>query len=218
MKTIKKTLGVIGAGSMGMAIALNLKQKGFDVVIRDIRPEIENKAREYGMDVANSSAELASKTDFIIIVVVNATQVHHVLFGSDGVTSHDTRNKTIMLCPTIAVEDTEIFSHQLIDAGFSVMDAPISGGPVRARDCAQGRAWRGVDAGPLGCGWPQGLKPAPSHDQRPPPGGLFDSGTVTLVSPFSAFGRALRRLGARMTAPLFLLRAAARKPPIQAPA
>lgn len=133
MKTIKKTLGVIGAGSMGMAIALNLKQKGFDVVIRDIRPEIENKAREYGMDVANSPAELASKTDFIIIVVVNATQVHHVLFGSDGVTSHGTRNKTIMLCPTIAVEDTETFSHQLIDAGFSVMDAPISGGPVRAR-------------------------------------------------------------------------------------
>ena len=133
MKTIKKTLGVIGAGSMGMAIALNLKQKGFDVVIRDIRPEIENKAREYGMDVANSPAELASKTDFIIIVVVNATQVHHVLFGSDGVTSHATRNKTIMLCPTIAVEDTETFSHQLIDAGFSVMDAPISGGPVRAR-------------------------------------------------------------------------------------
>ena len=115
MKTIKKTLGVIGAGSMGMAIALNLKQKGFDVVIRDIRPEIENKAREYGMDVANSPADLASKTDFIIIVVVNATQVHHVLFGSDGVTSHGTRNKTIMLCPTIAVEDTEIFSHQLID-------------------------------------------------------------------------------------------------------
>ena len=71
---------------MGMAIALNLKQKGFDVVIRDIRPEIENKAREYGMDVANSPADLASKTDFIIIVVVNATQVHHVLFGSDGVT------------------------------------------------------------------------------------------------------------------------------------
>jgi 3-hydroxyisobutyrate dehydrogenase len=133
IKTIKKTLGVIGAGSMGMAIALNLKQKGFDVVIRDILPEIENKAREYGMDVANSPAELASKTDFIIIVVVNATQVHHVLFGSDGVTSHGTRNKTIMLCSTIAVEDTETFSHQLIDAGFSVMDAPISGGPVRAR-------------------------------------------------------------------------------------
>lgn len=132
MKKIK-TIGVIGAGSMGMAIALNLQQQGYGLVIRDTRSEVENTARTHGMDVATSPAELAAKSDFILIIVVNAAQAHHVLFGSDGVSQIAPDNKTIMLSPTIAPDDTEIISQQLIALGFSVLDAPVSGGPVRAR-------------------------------------------------------------------------------------
>jgi 3-hydroxyisobutyrate dehydrogenase len=133
MKKIK-TIGVIGAGSMGMAIALNLQQKGYDLVIRDIRSEVENAARTYGMGVATSPAMLAAQSDFILVIVVNAAQSHEVLFGSDGVSHIASDNKTIMLSSTIAPDDTETISKQLIALGFSVLDAPVSGGPARARD------------------------------------------------------------------------------------
>lgn len=132
---MKHTLdaGVIGAGSMGMAIALNLQQRGFGVAIRDVRPEVEAEARMHALRVCATPLEVAQAADFIVIVVVNAAQTCDVLFGEQGVATMPGQGKTILLCPTIAPEDTASIAHRLIEAGFAVIDGPMSGGPVRAR-------------------------------------------------------------------------------------
>lgn len=130
----KLDAGVIGAGSMGMAIALNLQQRGFGVAIRDVRPEVDAQAREQGLRVCASPLEIAQAADFIVIVVVNAAQTCDVLFGEQGVATMPGQRKTVLLCPTIAPEDTESIAQRLIAAGFDVIDGPMSGGPVRARD------------------------------------------------------------------------------------
>lgn len=129
-----KNIGIIGAGSMGMAIALNLRDQGYQVAIRDIRPEIERSARSSGMTVCSSPASVAEHSDFIIIMVVNAKQTTEVLFGEQGVASAAAAGHTILLCPTISPEDTEAIAQRLRDAGVDALDGPVSGGPVRARD------------------------------------------------------------------------------------
>ena len=129
-----KNIGIIGAGSMGMAMALNLQDKGYQVAIRDIRAEIETSARHSGLVVSPSPAAIAAHADFIIIMVVNAKQTNEVLFGDHGVISTGGAGKTILLCPTIAPEDTESIAERLKAAGFDALDGPVSGGPVRARD------------------------------------------------------------------------------------
>lgn len=129
-----KNIGIIGAGSMGMAIALNLQDRGYQVAIRDIRPEIERSARDSGLSVCASPAAIASHADFIIIMVVNGKQTAEVLFGDQGVAAAGGSGKTVLLCPTIAPEDTESIAQRLRDKGFDVLDGPVSGGPVRARD------------------------------------------------------------------------------------
>ncbi len=130
----KLDAGVIGAGSMGMAIALNLQQRGYGVAIRDVRPEVEAQGREQGLQVCATPLAVAQATDFIVIVVVNAAQTCEVLFGTQGVATMPGQGKTVLLCPTIAPEDTESIAQRLIEAGFAVIDGPMSGGPVRARD------------------------------------------------------------------------------------
>ena len=127
-------IGVIGAGSMGMAIALNLQDKGYQVAIRDIRPDIETIARQNGLTVRSSPSAIAAHADFIIIMVVNAKQTTDVLFGDHGIASANGSGKTVLLCPTIAPEDTETIAQKLIATGFDVLDGPVSGGPVRARN------------------------------------------------------------------------------------
>ncbi len=129
-----KNIGIIGAGSMGMAIALNLHDKGYQVAIRDIRPEVEQSARARGLTVCPSPAAIADHADFIIIMVVNAKQATEVLFGEQGVASRSAAGKTLLLCPTIAPEDTETLAQRLKEAGCAVLDGPVSGGPARARD------------------------------------------------------------------------------------
>ena len=124
--------GLIGIGSMGMAMALNLHRKGVQVYAHDVRPEAMLAASAAGIGICASPAELAQQTSLIIVVVVNAQQVDEVLFGETGVTHGPCEGKTVMLCPTIAPEDTLAIAERLTSRGLTVIDAPISGGPVRA--------------------------------------------------------------------------------------
>jgi putative dehydrogenase len=128
----KARVGFIGVGSMGLAMARNLRRHGFAVSVRDIRAEAERQAQASGMSIAASPAALASDVDLIIVVVLNAQQVEEVLFGADGVIHANKHGNTVMLCSTIAPADTVRFSEQLAQAGIQTIDAPISGGPMRA--------------------------------------------------------------------------------------
>ena len=126
------TIGIIGIGAMGMAMAKNLHRRGFSVSVRDIRAQAEQEARAGGMRVCDSPAALADAVELVIIVVVNAQQIGEVLFGANGVAHASVQGKTVMLCSTIAPEDTIRFARELAQHGVAVIDAPISGGPARA--------------------------------------------------------------------------------------
>ena len=141
----QKTIGVIGAGSMGMAIALNLRDRGYRVAIRDVRAEVEDQARSEALAVCTSPEEVARLADVVVITVVNAAQTHDVLFGDQGLNAAKRKN-TVILCPTIAPEDTQSIARQLIAAGHEVLDAPMSGGPARSRNGTMSLMLAGDDA------------------------------------------------------------------------
>jgi len=125
-------VGLIGVGAMGMAMARNLHARGWGVSTHDVRVEADDEARSAGMSVCASPKALAAQTDIVIIVVVNAGQIDEVLFGADGVVNGNGGAKTVMLCSTIAPQDSIRFATQLATHGIATIDAPISGGPARA--------------------------------------------------------------------------------------
>jgi putative dehydrogenase len=131
-----ENVGVIGIGAMGMAIARNLSNKGYKPVVRDIRPEAEQQARAAGMKVANSPAAVVTQAAIVLVVVVDAMQIEQVLFGVDGlvrgVVQEKIEGRTVLLCSTIAPEDSANFAQRLREHGIAAIDAPISGGPLRA--------------------------------------------------------------------------------------
>jgi len=135
-------VGVIGVGNMGSGIAMNLIDKGHSVSVRDIRPEAEQRVAAHGARIAPHPKALAAAVDIVILVVVNAAQIESVLFGADGVFADAAagaapgRSSTtaVMICSTIAPEDTERFAKGVGSFGAALLDAPISGGPARARD------------------------------------------------------------------------------------
>lgn len=118
---------------MGMAIAHNLAARGYAVAVRDVRPQAHAEARAARMAVCDSPRELAEQTDIVIVVVVDAAQIDDVLFGADGVAHAAGGARTVMLCSTIAPQDTQRFAQRLAPHGIALIDAPISGGPARAR-------------------------------------------------------------------------------------
>lgn len=126
------TIGIIGIGAMGMGIAKNLQGRGYSLVVRDIRPQAHEEAAALGMRTCDSSAALGRQADVAVVVVVNAQQIDDVLFGADGLVQPDKKVGTVLLCSTIAPEDSVRIAGRLAQHGIAVIDAPISGGPARA--------------------------------------------------------------------------------------
>jgi 3-hydroxyisobutyrate dehydrogenase len=127
-------VGVIGIGNMGLALAQNLLDKNFPVHVRDVIAAREQTARQAGAQVHASPAALAAACEIVIVCVVDALQTEAVLFGDDGVIAAARKPAAVMLCPTIAPADTERFAARLAGHGIACLDAPMSGGPIRARE------------------------------------------------------------------------------------
>lgn len=125
-------VGVLGIGNMGLGIALRLRDQGHAVTVRDVDAARVPLADD--CEVAASPAALAAASELVVVVVVDAAQTEAVLFGSDGVLQAEHRPSCVMLCPTLGAADTERFAGRLAEAGIDAIDAPMSGGPLRARD------------------------------------------------------------------------------------
>jgi 3-hydroxyisobutyrate dehydrogenase len=128
-----QAVGVIGVGLMGLAMAQRLREQGHVVWVRDLLPAREAIAAAQGAQVAATPAALAARCDLVIVAVVDAAQVREALFGANGLASATRRPHTVLLCPTIAPEDVADAARQLEALGIRAIDAPMSGGPARAR-------------------------------------------------------------------------------------
>jgi L-threonate 2-dehydrogenase len=148
----RAVIGIVGIGLMGLAIALRLRDGGHAVVVRDIDPARVALAREAGCRVADSPAAVAQACDLVIVAVVDGPQTREVLFGADGVAASlrpiggAVSPCTVMLCPTIAPEDVESAAAALQGHGFGCLDAPMSGGPGRAREGTMSLMVAGADS------------------------------------------------------------------------
>ncbi len=127
-------IGLVGVGNMGGAMALRLLDAGHAVHVCDIDAARVQALVASGARAHRSAAALASACELAIVVVVDAAQTAEVLFGHEGVMAAATLPVAVMLCPTIAPADTEAFAARLQSGGVGAFDAPMSGGPLRARD------------------------------------------------------------------------------------
>lgn len=125
-------VAIVGVGNMGGGMARNLLAKGVVVHVCDIDAEKTHRLQALGARVAASPAQMAGVAALYIVCVVTAVQVKDVLWGVQGLAAVLQPGDTVMLCPTIAPEDTEAVAERLIEHGVATLDAPMSGGPQRA--------------------------------------------------------------------------------------
>lgn len=126
-------VGVVGIGLMGLAMAQRLREAGHPVWVRDLRPEREALARAAGCQVADSPAALASHCRLVLVAVVDGAQLQAVVRGPDGLVQARPAPDAVLLCPTVAPDEVAAAAQALALAGIATVDAPMSGGPVRAR-------------------------------------------------------------------------------------
>lgn len=125
---------LIGVGNMGGAMAANLLARGWSVQVCDIDPAKVQNLKAKGASALSLPARAAINSVAFVVCVVDAAQTAEVLFGQDGLARMLQPGHTVMLCPTISPQDVESFAARLAALGVHTIDAPMSGGPARARD------------------------------------------------------------------------------------
>lgn len=126
------SVGIVGAGLMGLGMACSAARAGFRVTVRDSDSVREALALDAGLAVVMTPAALARQSGAIMIVVVDAAQIDAVLEGPDGLLAALAPGKLVFLCSTIAPEDSARLCARIETTGAAAIDAPISGGPARA--------------------------------------------------------------------------------------
>jgi putative dehydrogenase len=130
-------VGVIGAGNMGGAMVERLCEAGWALTVCDIDPARQRQATAAGASVVGAPVQATQALGpghALIVVVVDAAQVRQVLWGPAGAAQALQPGQTVLLCPTISPDDVEAIAADLARQGVDCIDAPLSGGPVRARD------------------------------------------------------------------------------------
>lgn len=127
-------VGIVGVGAMGMAIAERLRALKFPVTVRDVRRSRERLALRSGALIARSPAALAQTCPIVISVVVDAEQTEAIVFGDRGLIDTMREGSVLIVCSTLGPAFVASLATRLADRGIQMIDAPMSGGPVRARE------------------------------------------------------------------------------------
>ena len=124
-------IGIIGLGSMGYGMARNLIKAGHQVWGHDINPDAVARLVADGAQ-AGALLDHAEGLDALVVVVLNAAQTEAVLFGPEGVAAALQQNTVILSCATIPPAFAAEMETRAESAGLLYLDAPISGGAIKA--------------------------------------------------------------------------------------
>jgi 2-hydroxy-3-oxopropionate reductase len=130
------TVGFVGLGTMGREMALNLLKAGFAVCAYDVRKEAIDDLVAQGATGAQSLAGAARDADIIISMLPDTPQVEEIVYGEGGLLSAPPRGRLVVDMSTISPVTVRRMHTDLKAAGVTFLDAPVSGGPVGAKNAS----------------------------------------------------------------------------------
>jgi 3-hydroxyisobutyrate dehydrogenase len=134
MNTIK-TIGFIGVGNMGNPMAANLLKGGFDVTVFDARAETAAAfVAQHGGRAATSLAELAAGRDALVTMLPDDRIVREVMLGAGGAAAAMKPGAVLVDMGTCDPTGTRATAEALCKLGLQMVDAPVMGGVVFAKD------------------------------------------------------------------------------------
>jgi len=129
-----RTLGFVGLGIMGLPMAKNLLDAGYDVVGHNRSDEPVEDLVAHGGDAADTPREVAERCEVVFTCLPDTPVVEDVVRGEDGLLEGFSEGDVYVDHSTINPVDTEALAADLAGRGVEMLDAPISGGEEGAID------------------------------------------------------------------------------------
>lgn len=128
-------IAFIGLGVMGREMVRHLITAGYPVKIYDISSDAVSALAEQGGIASDSVATAVCDAQIVISMLPNTPQVEEVVYR-DGIIDHMPGGGIYIDMSTISPEATRAMASALAAKSIFMLDGPVSGGPVGARNAA----------------------------------------------------------------------------------
>jgi len=132
----KGNVGFIGIGTMGREMVRNLLKAGHSVRAFDLNEAAIGDVTTVGATRARHPADAARDADIVITMLPDTPHVEAVVYGEHGLLQAPPPGKLIADMSTISPVAVRRIHADLKQAGVGFIDAPVSGGPLGARNAA----------------------------------------------------------------------------------
>jgi len=121
------TIGIVGLGLLGHAIALRLRQAGHSVIGFDVLPDRVAALEALGGTGAASAAAVARSAEAVCTVLPSLATAESAIVGADGVLDGAHPGLAVMQMSTISPRLTEALARHVTARGVGFLDCPVSG-------------------------------------------------------------------------------------------
>jgi len=121
------TVGLVGVGLLGSAVAGRLLKAGHRVVGFDTAPERVRALTTMGGEAAGSASAVALASDAVCTLLPSLPIVEAAILGPDGIAAAGRGGQVVMQMSTISPGLTERLAAEAGARGLHFLDCPISG-------------------------------------------------------------------------------------------
>lgn len=128
---LRRTVGLLGLGIMGSAMAPNLLAAGFEVIGFDVNPARLEAFAAAGGTPAGSPQAVAQAADIVISVLPSVRALDDVCFASDGILAAGRSGQILIESSTLPIED-KLRVRDAASPRLTLLDCPLSGTGAQA--------------------------------------------------------------------------------------
>jgi putative dehydrogenase len=127
---MKGTVGLVGLGIMGGAIARNLATAGWEVLGFDLSPDRCDEAAGNGVKLAADAADLARRAP---VIITSLPSPKAVVETAKAIAAAGAERRVVAEASTLSLDDKLEFERILSAAGHAALDCPLSGTGAQAQ-------------------------------------------------------------------------------------
>jgi len=132
---MKKKIGFIGIGLMGLPMAKNILKAGHNLKAFNRTQSKAETLKEFGAEITTSINEVVKESDVVITMLTDDTAINHVMNSSnflENLKSGSTVIDMSSIKPTTATKHGK----NLNSKNINYLDAPVSGGTIGAEEAS----------------------------------------------------------------------------------
>jgi 3-hydroxyisobutyrate dehydrogenase/2-hydroxy-3-oxopropionate reductase len=143
-----KPVGLVGAGTMGLAAGRKILEAGRSLLAFDVAAGAKEKALGLGAGVATTPAEVGRQADVVLMFLPGPKEVEACVSGRDGVLEGSHPGLVIVDMSTVDPGVTRRMAETAFQKGVGYLDAPVLGRPASVGNWALPVGGRSQDLDP----------------------------------------------------------------------